>query len=131
MGEELLLRDRVEIERRRDEERRLDRISAIERALAVQEAIFEQTLKGAVSDTDLKELERDLESKMRDLIREMTGQFSGMQRDAQLANSQMMDDQRKERERENRQMRNQIILIVLAAAIGIITTMIGAGLNGR
>ncbi len=45
MTDEILFRDRVEIERRRDEERKLDRINAIEKAHAILQTLFDAALR--------------------------------------------------------------------------------------
>lgn len=69
MSNELLLRDHVEIERKRDEFARLDRINGNEKATAILTTRFdaalewfEEELKRAVSENDLKELKREMEA---------------------------------------------------------------------
>jgi hypothetical protein len=62
--EETLLRDRVEIERRRDEARHLDRVNAIERALAVLQTVFDAHREHAITSQDLTKLHKEVEAEM-------------------------------------------------------------------
>lgn len=73
--EEVLLRDRIEIERRRDEERKLDRINAIERALAVLQTVFDAHREHAITSQDLTKLQRDVEAEMNKQIGHICDHF--------------------------------------------------------
>jgi len=73
--EETLLRDRVEIERRRDEARHLDRVNAIERALAVLQTVFDAHREHAITAQDLSKLQREVEAEMNKQIGHICDHF--------------------------------------------------------
>lgn len=73
--EETLLRDRVEIERRRDEAKHLDRVNAIERALAVLQTVFDAHREHAITSRDLTKLQKDVESEMNKQIGHICDHF--------------------------------------------------------
>ena len=107
--EETLLRDRVEIERRRDEAKQLDRINAIERALAVLQTVFDAHREHAITHQDLNKLQKDAEAEMikqinhicehfdtkteqqsKDLLSKVDGMFSSYQTQAMTAQLEAM-----------------------------------------
>jgi hypothetical protein len=73
--DETLLRDRVEIERRRDEARHLDRVNAIERALAVLQTVFDAHREHAITANDLSRLQREVEAEMNKQISHICDHF--------------------------------------------------------
>lgn len=73
--EETLLRDRVEIERRRDEARQLDRINAIERSLAVLQTVFDAHREHAITAQDLEKLQKEVEDEMQKTISNVCDHF--------------------------------------------------------
>ena len=73
--EETLLRDRVEIERRRDEAKQLDRINAIERALAVLQTVFDAHREHAITLADLEKLQTEVEAEMEKQIGHICDHF--------------------------------------------------------
>lgn len=73
--EETLLRDRVEIERRRDEAKQLDRINAIERALAVLQTVFDAHREHAITHQDLSKLQKEVEAEMNKQIGHICDHF--------------------------------------------------------
>ena len=75
MADELLIRERVEIERRRDDVRRLDRVHAVEKGLDVLRARIDGWLERAVSGDDLKELKREMEAEMNKQISHICEHF--------------------------------------------------------
>lgn len=78
--EETLLRDRVEIERRRDEAKQLDRINAIERALAVLQTVFDAHREHAITHQDLSKLQKEVETEMNKQIGHICDHFDSQLR---------------------------------------------------
>lgn len=143
---EILLREHIEIERQRDAFKANDRINEVERDVAVLQARLEtavdtlfKELGRSVSSEDLKEVRREMEVK----IKEATGglrEYILAANDQQASNilhkvenimgsmsasaQQAADDNRKERERDNRQLRNQFILMMAGTAASIIGTIL-------
>jgi hypothetical protein len=143
---EILLREHIEIERQRDAFKANDRINEVERDVAVLQARLEtavdtlfKELGRSVSSEDLKEVKREMELK----IKEATGglrEYILAANDQQASNilhkvetimggmsasaQQAADDNRKERERDNRQLRNQFILMMAGTAASIIGTIL-------
>ena len=143
---ELLLRESIEIERQLDAFKNNDRINTVERDVAVLRARLEASvdtlfkeLERSVSGEDLKEVRREMEAK----IKEATGglrEYILAANDQQASNilhkvetimggissasSQQADENRKERERDNRQLRNQFILMMAGTAASIIGTLL-------
>ena len=73
--EDTLLRDRVEIERRRDEAKQLDRINAIERALAVLQTVFDAHREHTITHQDLNKHQKDVEAEMKQQIARICDHF--------------------------------------------------------
>ena len=107
---EQLIRDRVELEKRRDKIAEINRVAAIESAVAVLRTILDAHLKdygdNAIAEEDLKALHRELEAEMskqithicdhfdsktaaqsKDLLNEVRGMFKDQQ--ALFANEQI------------------------------------------
>lgn len=131
MAEEVLLRDHVEIERRRDEERKLDRINAIERAVVVLQTRFDMALESllqklgdAVSDEDLKELKREWETALRDTITHIREHFNTaneQQSAAIIGHVQtLLANERQAAAEDQKLLRRQIFLSLFTWGLGII-----------
>lgn len=105
---ELLIREQIEIERKRDDHERLDRINGVEKAVAVLQTRFEallDRLRGAVSDDDLKELKREVEADMRiamDSLRAYVDSSNQTQADRILSRVDEMRNADKAEQREER-----------------------------
>lgn len=135
MAEEVLLRDHVEIERRRDEERKLDRINAIERAVVVLQTRFDMALESllqklgdAVSDEDLKELKREWETALRDTITNIREHFNTaneQQSAAIIGHVQtMLANERLASAEDQKSLRRQIFFSLFTWGLGIIAALI-------
>jgi DNA-directed RNA polymerase specialized sigma subunit len=143
---EILLREHIEIERQRDAFRANDRINDVERSVAVLETrlatavdtLFKE-LGRSVSSEDLKEVKREMELKIKEatgglreyilaandqqannILHKVETIMGGMSASAQQA----ADENRKERERDNRQLRNQFILMMAGTGASIIGTIL-------
>lgn len=105
---ELLIREQIEIERKRDDHERLDRINGVEKAVAVLQTRFEallDRLRGAVSDDDLKQLKREVEADMRiamDSLRAYVDSSNQTQADRILSRVDEMRNADKAEQREER-----------------------------
>ena len=137
--EETLLRDRVEIERRRDEARQLDRINAIERALAVLQTVFDAHREHAITAQDLEKLQKEVEAEMqktighvcdhfdsrtdqqsKDLLSKVEGMFMAQQ--VRIAESQTA--QHAAIREDQRRMRQQIFLMVMGSGLSVIGALV-------
>lgn len=125
--QEILLRDHVEIEKRRDDFARLDRINGVEKALAILQTKFEGALERAVSGEDLKDLKREVEADVKAQSSDIMEQVKGLLLSQQVANASLMEATRQERERENRHLRNQFFLMLVGTAVSIIGTLLFLG----
>lgn len=78
---EILIREQIEIERKRDEHARLDRINGVEKAIAILETRFDGFIEhiraNAVTDEDLEKLQAVLEEYVRNMNLEMREHFTG------------------------------------------------------
>lgn len=105
---DLLIREQIELERKRDDFARLDRINGVEKAVAVLQTRFEallERLRGAVSDDDLKELKREVEADMRiamDSLRAYVDTSNQTQADRILSRVDEMRNADKAEQREER-----------------------------
>jgi hypothetical protein len=129
MGEEaLLIRDRNEIERRRDEEARLNRIASIERSVDVLKTILDGALRNIVSDEDLKELKREVELEMNKQITHICEHFDdkNTQQSTEIIGhvKNLLQTQSLETSAEARRMRQQIFLAVFTTGLGVIATIV-------
>jgi len=140
--EAILVRDRVEIERRRDEAARLDRINAVERDFAVLKTLFDATIKSileklgdAVSDEDLKQLRREWETALRDTlsnVREHFNTANDQQSAAIIGQVQtMLANERLASADENKAFRRQLFFALFTFGLGIIGSMLMLWLSGR
>lgn len=130
MSDELLLRDRVEIERRRDEATRLDRINSVERDIAVLRTRFDAAFDGflkelarAVDEDDLKSLRREWETALRDAISGIREHFTSandQQSSALLGQVELMlARDREAATTEAKRTRTQLNFVVLGAVLSI------------
>lgn len=137
--EDILLRDRVEIERRRDEERKLDRINAIERAMAVLQTVFDAHREHAITVGDLEKLKKEVETEMQKTIGHVCDHFDSrtdqQSKDILSEVRGMFLAQKDAQAEDQKAFRRQIFFIVFSSAIGVVGTVIGAlavfGLLGR
>jgi hypothetical protein len=131
VNDELLVRDRVEIERRRDEATRLDRINGVERDLAVLRTRFDAAFDGflkelarAVDEDDLKSLKREWETALRDAIsgiREHFATANDQQSSALLGQVELMlARDRQAAESEAKKTRTQLNFVILGAVLSIL-----------
>jgi hypothetical protein len=74
---EVILREQIELERKRDDHARLDRINGVERELAVLKTRFEAALERAISGDDLKDLKREVDDHMKQTIVNIRDYFDG------------------------------------------------------
>lgn len=132
---EILIREQIDIERRRDRENRIDRINGVEKALAVLQTKFEAALERAVSSNDLKDLKREVDAQMQQTtnaiyssikeandqqVREILGQVELMNARAHEAST-----------KDAKNLRTQIMLMMLATVFSVIGSIVFLGLTDR
>lgn len=131
MTEELLIRDRVEIERRRDERASNDRINSVEKDFAVLKTLFDATIKSileklgdSVSDEDLKELKREWETALRDTITNIREHFNtaNEQQSAALIGhvQTLLANERLASAEDQKNLRRQMFFALFTWGLGII-----------
>jgi hypothetical protein len=125
---EVLIREQIELERKRDDHARLDRINGVERALAVLQTKFEAALERAVSGDDLKELKREVEDQMKQTFDSITHSIKAANdqqvRDIMHQVGTMMANERAGAAEDQRHMRRQIFLAVFGSGLSIIAALI-------
>jgi DnaJ-domain-containing protein 1 len=132
---EILIREQIELERRRDRENRIDRINGVEKALAVLQTRFEAALERAVSGDDLKELKREVEDQMKTTFNSITASIKSANdqqaRDI-LGQVELMNARAHEMSsRESQNLRRQIFLMMLGTAFSVIGSIAFLVLTGR
>lgn len=132
---EILIREQIELERRRDRENRIDRINGVEKALAVLQTRFEAALERAVSGDDLKELKREVEDQMKTTFNSITDSIKSANdqqaRDI-LGQVELMNARAHETaSRESQNLRRQIFLMMLGTAFSVIGSIAFLVLTGR
>jgi len=132
---EILIREQIELERRRDRENRIDRINGVEKALAVLQTRFEAALERAVSGDDLKELKREVEDQMKTTFNSITDSIKSANdqqaRDI-LGQVELMSARAHETSsRESQNLRRQIFLMMLGTAFSVIGSIAFLVLTGR
>lgn len=132
---EILIREQIELERRRDRENRIDRINGVEKALAVLQTRFEAALERAVSGDDLKELKREVEDQMKTTFNSITDSIKSANdqqaRDI-LGQVELMNARAHEMSsRESQNLRRQIFLMMLGTAFSVIGSIAFLVLTGR
>ena len=131
---EILIREQIELERRRDRENRIDRINGVEKALAVLQTRFEAALERAVSGDDLKELKREVEDQMKTTFNSITDSIKSANdqqaRDI-LGQVELMNARAHEMSsRESQNLRRQIFLMMLGTAFSVIGSIAFLVLTG-
>jgi len=132
---EILIREQIELERRRDRENRIDRINGVEKALAVLQTRFEAALERAVSGDDLKELKREVEDQMKTTFNSITASIKSANdqqaRDI-LGQVELMNARAHEMSsRESQNLRRQIFLMMLGTAFSVAGSIAFLVLTGR
>ena len=132
---EILIREQIELERRRDRENRIDRINGVEKALAVLQTRFEAALERAVSGDDLKELKREVEDQMKTTFNSITDSIKSANdqqaRDI-LGQVELMNARAHETaSRESQNMRRQIFLMMLGTVFSIVGSIIFLVMTGK
>lgn len=132
---EILIREQIELERRRDRESRIDRINGVEKALAVLQTRFEAALERAVSGDDLKELKREVEDQMKTTFNSITDSIKSANdqqaRDI-LGQVELMNARAHETaSRESQNMRRQIFLMMLGTVFSIVGSIIFLVMTGK
>lgn len=137
--EETLLRDRVEIERRRDEARHLDRVNAIERALAVLQTVFDAHREHAITAQDLSKLQKEVEAEMNKQIghicdhfdsqtkqqsSDILGKVEGMFNTYQTQNMQSQIAQRDALLQSNADTRKELLRYGIGFALTVVSGMV-------
>ena len=139
---ELLIREQIELDRRRDRERRIEKIASVEQALAVLQtrfdAAFENFLKElerSVSAEDLKELKREVEDNMKFTFNSITDsikQANDQQARDILGQVELMNARAHETSsRESANLRRQIFLMMLGAVFSFIASIAFLVMTGR
>ena len=137
--EDILLRDRVEIERRRDEARHLDRVNAIERALAVLQTVFDAHREHAITSQDLSKLQKEVEAEMNKQIghicdhfdaqtkqqsTDILGKVEGMFNNYQTQNMQAQIEQSRALLQSNADTRKELLRYGIGFALTIISGLV-------
>lgn len=138
---EILLSERIALERQRDSDARLDRINSVEKAIAVLNVRFDAALERAVHGEDLSNLKREMEAHVKEAIaqvcehlsRENTRQSGDIlaRVETMLASvaTQAKDEQLAQKEallRAISERRSHWMWWVLGIVGGLVTTIIGA-----
>ena len=132
---EILIREQIEIERKRDEHARLDRINGVEKALAILQTRFEAALERAVSGDDLKELKREVEDQMKQTFNSITESIktaNDQQARDILGQVELMNARSHETSsREAQSLRRQIMLMMLGTAFSVVGSILFLVMTGR
>jgi hypothetical protein len=131
---EILIREQIEIERRRDRETRIEKVASVERALAILQTRFEAALERAVSGDDLKELKREVEDQMKST-------FSSISESIKAANDQQARDilgqvelmnarAHEATSRESKNLQRQVFLMFLGTAFSVVGSIVFLVLTG-
>jgi len=139
---ELLIREQIELDRRRDRERRIEKIASVEQALAVLQTRFDaafanffKELERSVSAEDLKELKREVEDNMKYTFNSITDsikQANDQQARDILGQVELMQARAHESaSRESHNLRRQIFLMMLGTAFSVIGSIAFLVLTGR
>lgn len=132
---EIILREQIAIETKRDEFARLDRINGVEKALAVLQTRFEAALERAVSGDDLKELKREVEDQMKQTFNSITDSIktaNDQQARDILGQVELMNARAHETTtREAQNMRRQIFLMMLGTVFSIVGSILFLVLTGQ
>lgn len=143
---EVLIREQIEIERKRDERASLETISGIKTALAVLQTKFEAALERAVQGDDLKELKREMEAEMnkqighicehfdnqtaqqsKDILGRVESMFSNYQ--AQTTNAQLEQSRALLEAQAN--TRKEILRYGIGFALTVLSALVIIWLTGR
>lgn len=143
---ETLIREHIEIERKRDERSSLETISAIKTALAILQTKFEGALERAVQGNDLKELKREMEAEMnkqighicqhfdnqtaqqsKDILGRVEGMFNAYQ--AQTTNAQLEHSQALLKAQSD--TRKEILRYGIGFALTVLSALVIIWLTGR
>lgn len=132
---EVLIREQLEIERKRDSDARLDRINGVEKALAVLQTKFEAALERAVSGDDLKELKREVEDHMKQTtnnIRDYFDSKTDQQSKDIIAQVQLMlAHQQQTVSEEGKRTRQEVIRYGVGFALTVLSGMVLFWLTSR
>lgn len=132
---EILLRDRVELERQRDAEAKLNRIALVEQIVAVLKARFEDAMGRAVDSDDLKELKREVEADMNKICdhfdnqtarqsKDLLAQVDSMFQQQRLSNAEALNHQRAAIADDQKNLRRQIFFAVFTSGLGVVAALI-------
>lgn len=143
---EVLIREQIEIERKRDERASLETISGIKTALAVLQTKFEAALERAVQGDDLKELKREMEAEMnkqighicehfdnqtaqqsKDILGRVEGMFNAYQ--SQTTNAQLEQSRALLEAQAN--TRKEILRYGIGFALTVLSALVIIWLTGR
>jgi hypothetical protein len=139
---EILIREQIELDRRRDRERRIEKIASVERDFAVLKTRFDaafesffKELERSVSAEDLKELRRDMDTQ----IQRTFGSISDSIKSANdqqardiLGQVELMNARAHETaSRESQNLRRQIMLMMLGTVFSIVGSIIFLVMTGK
>lgn len=132
---EVLIREQIELERKRDDHARLDRINGVERELAVLKTRFEAALERAVSGDDLKELKREVDDHMKQTtnnIRDYFDSKTDQQSKDIIAQVQLMlAHQQQTVSEEGKRTRQEVIRYGVGFALTVLSGMVLFWLTSR
>lgn len=136
---EILLRDRIELEKQRDKIAEVNRIAAIESAVAVVRTILDAHLKAyadtGISEEDLKELKREWEAALRETITNIRDAFTtanDQQSTTLLGQVQsLLAADRLAAAEDQKNLRRQIFFALFTWGLGIIGALIVFWLTTR
>jgi hypothetical protein len=118
---EILLRDRLELEKQRDKLAEVNRIASIESAVAVIRTIIDAHLKTyaetGISAEDLKALKQEMEAELNQQMREIVGEFKSILTAEQLAQSNALL-------KANAETRKEILRYGIGFALTIISALV-------
>lgn len=139
---EILIREQIELDRRRDRERRIEKIASVEQSVAVLktrvdaalESFFKE-LERSVSAEDLKELRRDMDSQIQRTFGSITESIKAANdqqaRDI-LGQVELMNARAHETaSRESQNLRRQIMLMMLGTVFSIVGSIIFLVMTGK
>ena len=139
---EILIREQIELDRRRDRERRIEKIASVEQAVAVLKTRFDaafesffKELERSVSAEDLKELRRDMDSQIQRTFGSITDSIKAANdqqaRDI-LGQVELMNARAHETaSRESQNLRRQIMLMMLGTVFSIVGSIIFLVMTGK
>jgi hypothetical protein len=132
---EVILREQIELERKRDDHARLDRINGVERELAVLKTRFEAALERAVSGDDLKELKREVEDHMKQTTENIRSYFDSktdqQSKDIIAQVQLMLAHQQQTVSEEGKRTRQEVIRYGVGFALTILSGMVLFWLTSR